>query len=501
MTLDELLEQLNIGETQDVEFKKAEGGLPKSIWQTLSALINPNHNFLASDDELLLEQLGGWREDRPTKKKGITLAGLLMFGTERSLQEVLPYYHLDYQEKFSTDTNIRWDDRITIDGTWQPNLYNFYYRTYSRLIQNIKVPFKLDQHATRQNETHVHEALQEALVNTLVHSDHEAGKTITILQYKDAYLFKNAGRLRISKEQLYRGGYSDPRNPALLKMFRLIGLADRAGTGFLKILHAWREQHRVLTIRENLELSTTELSLSLISLMPQQLEQHLSSLVGKQRYQFLDELSRSIILYIYNLEEACNEDLQLYRREHPRDISTILKKLVDMGCLEKSGYGRGTKYRISSPKNTDEAKHSSSEHLPISSTGLQLDLIGLPLSSEHLPSNSEHSLSNSEHSPSNSEHLNQQAKDLLNTSKQPEIFTHELANTKYMPKAKMEQVILELCKTDWRTISELANLLNRKPDSLRNHYINPLLKAGKLQALTPDKRNNPKQAYKSANHE
>lgn len=33
---------------------------------------------------------------------------------------------------------------------------------------------------------------------------------------------------------------SDPRNPYLLTMFRLIGLADEAGTGIPKILDAWR---------------------------------------------------------------------------------------------------------------------------------------------------------------------------------------------------------------------------------------------------------------------
>ena len=439
-----------------------------------------DHPFLALDTQAFLESLGGWRRDRVTKQEGITLAGLLMFGKERSLLDALPRYYLDYQEKFSSNAEVRWDYRINLDGRWQPNLFNFYYRVYQRLIQNIQTPFKLDHQATRQDENHVHQALREALVNTLAHSDHETDQTIKIMQYKDAYVFRNAGRLRVLREQLYRGGNSDPRNPNLLTMFQLLGLGERSGSGFPKIYRAWQEQHWVLPlIREDLTLNTTELHLSLASFIPQELEQHIINKVGEMVYRTLEELARSILIIVHSLGEVCNEDIQPYRQEHPHDISQTLKRLVDMSCLEKSGYGRGTKYRISSLDNKATAK-ASSEHLSSSS--------------EHSKTNSEHSKTNSEHSKTNSEHLTLQTQELNR-------ITLVVANTKYTARANMEQIILELCKIDWRTLNELAQLLNRKPDSLRNHYINPLLKAGKLQALTPDKRNNPKQAYKSTNHE
>ena len=446
-----------------------------------------DHPFLALDTQAFLESLGGWRRDRVTKQEGITLAGLLMFGKERSLLDALPRYYLDYQEKFSSNAEVRWDYRINLDGRWQPNLFNFYYRVYQRLIQNIQTPFKLDHQATRQDENHVHQALREALVNTLAHSDHETDQTIKIMQYKDAYVFRNAGRLRVLREQLYRGGNSDPRNPNLLTMFQLLGLGERSGSGFPKIYRAWQEQHWVLPlIREDLTLNTTELHLSLASFIPQELEQHIINKVGEMVYRTLEELARSILIIVHSLGEVCNEDIQPYRQEHPHDISQTLKRLVDMSCLEKSGYGRGTKYRISSLDNKATAK-ASSEHLSSSSEHSKTN-------SEHSKTNSEHSKTNSEHSKTNSEHLTLQTQELNR-------ITLVVANTKYTARANMEQIILELCKIDWRTLNELAQLLNRKPDSLRNHYINPLLKAGKLQALTPDKRNNPKQAYKSTNHE
>lgn len=82
-----------------------------------------NHPWLAEDDKGLLTKLGGWRHDRKKNQVGLTIAGLLMFGTDDAIREALPQYHVDYREKMSADPAIRWTDRLTIDGTWQPNLF------------------------------------------------------------------------------------------------------------------------------------------------------------------------------------------------------------------------------------------------------------------------------------------------------------------------------------------------------------------------------------------
>lgn len=41
---------------------------------------------------------------------------------------------------------------------------------------------------------------------------------------------------------MLKGGISDPRNKALMKMFNLIGIGERAGSGFPDIYSVWEQQ-------------------------------------------------------------------------------------------------------------------------------------------------------------------------------------------------------------------------------------------------------------------
>ncbi|MBP5974038.1 putative DNA binding domain-containing protein [Brasilonema sp. CT11] len=425
----------------------------------------PDHPWLALDDKNLLTQLGGWKRDRLTSKEGLTLAGLLMFGRERSILDALPNYQLDYQERLSNDPEIRWTYRLTLDGKWEPNLFNFYYRVYSRLVNDINVPFQLDRDAVRRGETHVHEALREALVNSLIHADHQSTRPLIVTKLPNSFLFSNPGRLRISLQQLYDGGISDPRNPNLQKMFQMLGLSEKAGSGFGKILRAWKEQQWLIPlVSEKLELEMTSVALPTMSLIPENVEKELREIVG-DNYSELTELERIILVLAHQFREVCNTDIQRYRQEHPRDIGECLKQLVYKGCLESSGRGRGTNYTLAN-------------------TEAQPDLLSLLPSSEHYEPNSEHYEPNSEHYEPNSEHY-----------KRLQDIAAPVRGKGRASKQVVEPIILELCSEHYLPLRTLAELLGREPDSIRNHYVNPMLDRGLLKLRYPEQLSHPQQAY------
>jgi ATP-dependent DNA helicase RecG len=437
----------------------------KSFRQRFSSR-EPDHPWLALDDHNLLCQLGGWRRDRTTGKEGLTLAGLLMFGTERSIQDCLPHYQLDYQERLSDDPETRWTYRLTLDGRWEPNLFNFYYRVYGRLVNDLDVPFQLDKDAVRRGETHVHEALREALVNTLIHADHQSTRPIVVIKISDRFLFSNPGRLRIPLQRLYEGGVSDARNPNLQKMFQMLGLGEKAGSGFQKILRAWIEQQWLIPfVSEKLDLEVTSVALPMVSLIPQDVERELKEIVGDD-YCNLTELDRIVLVLAHCSGEINNMGVQRYRHEHPREIGECLKRLVNKGWLEQFGRGRGTHYTLPNQR--------------------QSDLLSLLPSSEHYELNSEHYEPSSEHYESSSEHYRR-----LQEIAAP-IREKGRAN-----KSLVEQAILELCSEQYIQLRTLADLLERKPDSIRNHYVNPLLSQDLLELKYPDQPNHPDQAYRT----
>ena len=178
------------------------------------------HVWERLSDEEYLERIGAAKLSVRDHSLHPTAAGLLMFGEEYKILYEFPEYFLDYREVL--DPTIRWTDRLqSSSGDWTGNLFDFFFRVYGKIVRDLKIPFKLDG-ITRVDDTPVHKALREALANCIVNTD---------------FYFPRTG-----KAQMLKGGISDPRNKALMKMFNLIGIGERAGSGVPDIYSVWEQQ-------------------------------------------------------------------------------------------------------------------------------------------------------------------------------------------------------------------------------------------------------------------
>ena len=108
------------------------------------------------------------------------------------------------------------------------------------LAQELPVPFKLDAAMHRVSDTPQHKALREGLVNALVHADYYGRTGVVVIRHPGNVTFSNPGGLRLAADVIEGGGVSDPRNPTLFKMFNLIGLGEKAGSGFDVLRYAAR---------------------------------------------------------------------------------------------------------------------------------------------------------------------------------------------------------------------------------------------------------------------
>ena len=130
---------------------------------------NPDHVWNGEDDLTFLKNLGGYSVDRATGKGWLTAAGLLMFGKGLAVRERFDNIRMDYLDESNLLPGSRWSDRLTYDGMWENNLYNFMRQVTPKLVSGIKRPFRLEG-MVRIDDTPVHKAIREAIaaVNALL---------------------------------------------------------------------------------------------------------------------------------------------------------------------------------------------------------------------------------------------------------------------------------------------------------------------------------------------
>lgn len=163
----------------------------------------PGHPWNALSNEDFMEMIGGINEDRRKGIKGITTAGMLMFGKGVHIRNLFDKINLDYREEIDLTINQRWSDRVTIDGTWEHNLYNFYFIVINKLITNIKIPFTIEE-LERKDDTLVHQAIRGAFVNQIIHADFNIQGTLKIIKTRDNLEFANPGSLKIDLESFFK---------------------------------------------------------------------------------------------------------------------------------------------------------------------------------------------------------------------------------------------------------------------------------------------------------
>lgn len=94
----------------------------------------------------------------------------------------------------------------------------------------------------RVDDTPVHKTVREALVNCLSNADYFGVRGVVIRKTPSELALENPGYIRTGKQQMLRGGISDPRNKIILKMFNLLDIGERSGSGVPNIFNVWQEQ-------------------------------------------------------------------------------------------------------------------------------------------------------------------------------------------------------------------------------------------------------------------
>ncbi|MGI6256171.1 MAG: RNA-binding domain-containing protein [Acutalibacter sp.] len=190
-------------------------------------LFHPGHVWEQDEDPEFLYKIGAAGRDH----LGVlhpTGAGLLMFGFAYEIVKEYPLYFLDYREELPG--NSPWAHRVvSTSGEWSGNLFDFYSLVSGRFSQDSAV----------SANTSVGEGLKEALANCLVNADYYGHPGVVIVKKPQCITFSNPGGFRVGLDTARSGGTSDPRNAALIKLFNLIDVGHRTGSGIPNLFSLW----------------------------------------------------------------------------------------------------------------------------------------------------------------------------------------------------------------------------------------------------------------------
>ncbi|GAB6284318.1 MAG: hypothetical protein STSR0009_05170 [Methanoregula sp.] len=382
-------------------------------------------------------------------------------------------------------------DRITTDGTWSGNLYDFFQIVIQKLYRDLKVPFKLAG-PSRIDDTPVHEAVREALTNTLVHADYSGTVPILIIKRPDMFSFRNPGTMRVPVDDAIRGGVSDCRNRNLQTMFDLIGYGERAGSGLPKIFQNWKEQPwRLPELKEKFNPEYTILVMRMVSLLPDAVMKSLESRFGSEFNELAEE--QKLALATVAIEgSVTHARIKEMSDIHPHDLSKALKDLVTRGFLQSAGATRAMVYTFPKP-GLPESDATVQTRLGVLPEQMTRSSVHLEDSSVHLEDSSVHLEDSSVHLEDSSVHLKTGSERL----KQLRSIAEPIEGKRKVPAPIIEDVILKLCKEDYLSIRDIADILDRTPETLRIHYLNRMVKGGFLELRYPDKPNHPDQGYRT----
>jgi ATP-dependent DNA helicase RecG len=318
-------------------------------YRTNFNLRNPGHVFSDKEDKDFLRNMGGYIVDRATGKEGLSLAGLMMFGKGLSIRERFPGFRMDYLDLVNVPkgSSLKWNDRLTYDGRWENNLYNFISYVMSKIGFGIPT-HGVVQGVQRNDDSMVLKALREGVTNAVIHCDIRIDGVLRIDKHEDSIIIRNPGMLKLSKEKIYEGNHTRSRNPKIQDMLRMIGYGDNIGSGFPLILRTWEEESWVKPdLNEDRESHEVTLTLTMSSLHAAETITAIRKVYGND-FEYLGKDDKEILVLLTSQTQLTNSELQSLTGNNGWEINRILTTLVNKNLILSSPKGRWTTYTINS---------------------------------------------------------------------------------------------------------------------------------------------------------
>jgi len=401
-----------------------------------------------------------------------TVAGLLLFGKSVALRRCFPMTRVDYIRVPGREWVPHPDRRFDTVELRAP-LFTLLRRTQAAVLDDLPKGFGLEEGQLQRSDTPVIplRALREALVNALMHRSYRVQAPVQVIRYANRLEIRNPGFSLKSPDHLGEPG-SMPRNPHIAAVLHETRFAETKGSGIRAMREAMDKAGLVPPLFES---NRGQDQFSTLFFFHHFLGESDIRWLGQFKALHLsDEEARALVV----AREAGTIDNATYRALNKVDTlaaSNALRRLRDAGLFSQQGRGSATWYQP-----TDKlVRETGSSGLSSESDRLSSNLGALSSKSAVLSSNPD---------PARTALL-----DELPGTLAARVGALGLRH----PPERVRDLVVELCRRRaWRA-DELALLLQRNPESIRQNYLRPLLAQKRIAMTLPDTPHSPQQAYRS----
>ncbi|KQY00267.1 transcriptional regulator [Massilia sp. Root133] len=436
---------------------------------------NPDAEELRWSDEELLRALGCITPDTQTNPPiwRLTVAGIMMFGKPQALRRCFPMTRVDYirvpGREWVPDPERRFD---TIE--LRDSMFRLIRRAQAAVLDDLPKAFDLKEGGLQRHDKPVipQRVIREALVNALMHRSYRSHSPVQIIRYANRLEIRNPGFSLKSPEHLGEPG-SEPRNPRIAGVLHETRFAETKGSG-------------IRVMRETMEQA---------GLTPPLFESDRGHDQFVARYFFHHFLGADDVAWLAQFKDAQlssdeakalivvreagaidNANFRALTKVDTLTASTALRRLRDAGLLVQKGRGSATYYVA--------AERLGLGILSGSPQPLSSNLPALSSNLESLSSN-----------PANAE--NEAARTSLLDGLPGSLAARLGSIGRRHPPQETQDLVVALCRLRAWRVDELALVLQRNPEVVRQNYLRPLMRDGRLAMTRPDEPNDPQQAYRA----
>lgn len=440
---------------------------------------NPDAEELRWSDEDLLQSLGCIRRN-PQGAWLPTVAGVMLFGKPVTLRRCFPMTRVDYIRVPGREWVPHPDKRFDTIDLRDP-LLRLVRRAQAAILDDLPKGFALQEGDLQRHDKPAIplRVIREALVNALMHRSYRSHSPVQIIRYANRLEIRNPGFSLKSQDHLGEPG-SQLRNPKIAAALYDTRLAETKGSG-------------IRVMRESMEQA---------GLTPPLFESDRGNDQFVARYFFHHFLGAEDIAWLAQFKDLqLNEDEAkalivvreagainngTYRELTKVDTLTAsqaLRRLRDAGLLAQKGRGSAT-YYVPTERLLDKGLSSHPEALSSESDVLSSNPLGLPSNPEPVSSNP---------TDKYDEALRSQLLDGIPGTLAAKVG----AVGKRHPPQEVQDVVVALCLVRAWSADELSTVLRRNPEVVRQSYLRPLMREGRLTMTNPQEPNDPQQAYRA----